>query len=100
MSLVLQHIEKEQEKDYILSELQNEIDKFKFIKYKNVHVFPKKEIKIGMDLNGLNLFFENRINFIFKEITKNNSDISLEEKVLTICQHRESLERKLLNLSQ
>ena len=97
MSLVLQHIEKE--KDYI-SELQNEIEKFKFIRYKNVHVFPKKEIKIGMELNGLNLFFENRINFLFKEITKNNSDISLEEKVLTICQHRESLEQKLINLSQ
>lgn len=99
MSLGLQHIEKEQETDCIL-ELQNEIDKFKFIKYKNVHVFPKKEIKIGMDLNGLNLFFENRINFLFKEITKNNSEISLEEKVLTVCRHRESLEGKLFNLTQ
>ena len=77
--------------------LKKEIEKYKYIRYKNVHVYPTLEIKSGLNVKNLNPFIKGKINILFNQLSS-GKNVSLEDKILRICEHRHHLETKLNNL--
>ena len=80
-----------------VSKLKEEIEEYKFIHYKNVHVYPTLEIKSGLNVKNLNPFIKGKINILFNQICS-EKNVSLEDKILKICEYRHNLETKLNNL--
>tara|TARA_B100000676_G_C17224360_1_gene410712 strand:+ start:157 stop:426 length:270 start_codon:yes stop_codon:yes gene_type:complete len=86
--------ENEKSREY----LKEEIKKYKYITYKNIHVNPTVEIKPDMDINKLNSYVKNTIINLYKNITKEKSENkSLSNMVTKIYEYREGLEKIIKN---
>ena len=76
---------------------KKEIEKYKYIRYKNVHVNPTVEIKPDMDINKLNSYVKNTIISLHKSISKDKTvNKSLSDMVIEIYEYREQLEKKII----
>ena len=83
--------ENEKSKEY----LKEEIKKYKYITYKNVHVNPTVEIKPDMDINKLNSYVKNTIINLYKNITKEPLEKELLGMIKYVYDYRENLEKKI-----
>lgn len=75
--------------------LKEEIKKYKYITYKNVHVNPTVEIRPEMDINKLNSYVKNTIINLYKNITKEPIEKDLFEMIIYIYNYRKKLEKNV-----
>lgn len=77
---------------------KKEIEKYKYIRYKNVHVYPKIEIKPDLDVEKLNKYVKNTIFSLHRSISKDKTlNKSLLDMVIEIYEYREGLEKIIKN---
>ena len=84
--------ENEKSREY----LKKEIEKYKYIRYKNVHVNPTVEIKPDMDINKLNSYVKNTIISLHKSISNDKRvNDPFPDIIKDIYNYRCKLEQKI-----